>query len=99
VKNAGETKWDYPERFGPWVADKFHRIVAGAIFLAPAALILPTAIPWWTSLVQKLPGILQAAAIPTFFIVVGLPFCIGGFLAGFYWRRFAPHNPRDHNAE
>jgi hypothetical protein len=99
VKNAGETKSYYPDRFGPWVADKFHRIVAGAIFLAPAALILPTAIPWWISLVQELPGILQAAAIPTFFIVFGLPFCIGGISASLYWKRFALHNPRDHNAE
>jgi hypothetical protein len=95
IKSAREAKSDVPDRFGPWLADKFHRIVAGGIFVIPATLILPTAIPWWTSLVQELPRILQSVAIPIFFVLFGLPFCIGGFLATSYWKRFGARNRRD----
>jgi hypothetical protein len=86
LKNAGETKWDYPDRFGPWLVDKFHRILAGVIFFIPAALILPAAFPF----VEELPGILQAAAVLTILV----PFWIGGFLATWYWQRFAPDKPK-----
>ena len=94
LKNARETKWDYPDRFGPWILDKFHRIVAVVIFLAPPALILPIAIPGWTALVQELPGLLQATAVQAWFVVIGLPFGIGGFSASWYWQRFAPAKPK-----
>jgi hypothetical protein len=94
LKNARETPQDYPDRFGPWIVDKFHRIMSVVIFVILPVWILPTAIPLWTSLMEKLPWILGAAAIPTWFVVIGLPFAIGGFLATWYWQRFAQDKPR-----